>query len=73
MGSLAFSRDGRRLLAGSAAGAVLVDPILWRGNRASFLARLCPIAGRDLTRSEWREFLPDEPYRATCGGGAAAG
>ena len=73
VGSLAFSRDGRRLLAGSAAGAVLVDPILWRGNRASFLARLCPIAGRDLTRSEWREFLPDEPYRATCGGGAAAG
>ncbi len=64
--SLAFSRDGRSLLTGSSAGAVLVDPILWRGDLAAYLARLCPIAGRDLSRAEWREFLPDEAYRATC-------
>ena len=36
-----------------------LDPAVW-------LATACRIAGRDLTRDEWRTYLPDRPYRRTC-------
>ncbi len=26
----------------------------------------CRIAGRNLTRAEWHQYLPDQPYRRTC-------
>jgi hypothetical protein len=26
----------------------------------------CAIAGRELTRREWEEVLPDRPYREAC-------
>ena len=26
----------------------------------------CDIAGRNLTRAEWAQYLPGEPYHATC-------
>jgi hypothetical protein len=29
----------------------------------------CRVAGRELTRREWEEALPDQPYRAVCGDG----
>jgi WD40 repeat protein len=42
---------------------------LWRGvtDVAVISRRLCAVAGRSLTRSEWRLNVPGEPYRATCG------
>ena len=37
-----------------------VDPAVWR-------RRACAIVGRNLTREEWRLYLPSgTPYRATC-------
>ena len=26
----------------------------------------CQVAGRDLTREEWNDVLPDRPYERTC-------
>ena len=26
----------------------------------------CRIAGRNLTRAEWHQYLPDQPYQCTC-------
>jgi WD40 repeat protein len=57
-----YSRDGRRLLAVSPAGPITrwdVDPESWK-------RRACDIAGRNLTRDEWRDFVGDRPYHATC-------
>jgi hypothetical protein len=42
------------------------DPLLWNGNPASWIRTACAIAGRNLTRAEWQQYLPDRPYRKTC-------
>jgi hypothetical protein len=36
-----------------------VSPALWS-------RRACDVAGRELTPAEWRDVLPDRPYRAVC-------
>ena len=37
-----------------------LDPAVWR-------VRACEAAGRNLTRDEWKNFLPEgEPYHVTC-------
>jgi hypothetical protein len=35
------------------------DPAVW-------LEDACAVVGRDLSRAEWRRYLPDRPYRPTC-------
>ena len=59
----AFSPDGKLLaVAGVNELAMLwdVDPAVWR-------RRACAIVGRNLSREEWRLYLPaGTPYRATC-------
>ncbi len=58
-----FTPDGRRVIVMSDSGSGWswdVDPSDWA-------TRACAIAGRSLTLEEWREFVPDRPYRATCG------
>jgi WD40 repeat protein len=34
---------------------------------SAWLAHACLVAGRDMTRAEWRSYVPDRPYRQTCG------
>jgi WD40 repeat protein len=59
--SLSFAGDGS-LVAGSDNGGILVWPVGTEAMRD----RACRIANRNLTLVEWQEFVPDEPYRATC-------
>jgi WD40 repeat protein/DNA-binding SARP family transcriptional activator len=57
-----LSRDGSYLYAlptGTEGMRLALAPRVWRD-----LA--CAIAGRELTRREWEEVLPDRPYREVC-------
>jgi hypothetical protein len=59
----AFSPDGEQLaVAGVETRAMLwdVDPTSWR-------RRACAIVGRNLTRAQWKLYMPPGTrYRATC-------
>jgi WD40 repeat protein len=57
-----LSRDGSYLYAlptGTEGMRLTLAPRLWR-------ELACGIAGRELTRREWEEVLPDRPYREVC-------
>ncbi|HZO34335.1 MAG TPA: WD40 repeat domain-containing protein, partial [Gaiellaceae bacterium] len=57
-----FFPDGRRAVAvfGDGTGVVWnLDPAAWR-------AQACRVAHRELTRAEWRDFLPQRGYRRVC-------
>ena len=55
------SSDGRYLAAGGDHFTLWdVDPAVWR-------ERACEAVGRNLTRAEWKRYLPEgEPYHVTC-------
>ena len=57
----AFLPDGR-VLAGAHDGTAGV----WDVRLPAMAERACAIAGRDLTRSEWADLLPDRTYARTC-------
>jgi WD40 repeat protein len=61
--SAAFSPDGRTLAATNHDQEVIIREF----DVGSWQRRLCSIASRDLTAAEWQDFLPEEPYRSTCG------
>jgi hypothetical protein len=54
--------DRDHLLTGSFTGTL----IAWDLSPATAADRACALAGRGLSRAEWRRYLPDEPYRRTC-------
>lgn len=65
--SLAFSRDDGTLVAGSEDKTVyLWRSAAWDEDLAAVAAGLCDAAGRNLTPSEWKEFLRFPKYRKTC-------
>ena len=43
-------------------------PVMWNVDPSLWIRTACAIAGRNLTRAEWRQYLPDRPYRVTCPG-----
>jgi WD40 repeat protein len=60
--SVALSPDGSRLYAVSTRGeGISLDlrPAAWERHA-------CLVAGRELTAAEWRDALPQRPYRAVC-------
>src|SRR5262249_61086462 len=57
-----FFPNGKQLVAvfGSGTGVVWnVDPRRWS-------AQACQIANRNLTRADWRAYLPNPPYSKAC-------
>ncbi len=63
--SIAFSGDGRRLA--TVDGTLRVwSPLLLSTGYDTWRARLCRMAGRNLTRAEWNAFVSGQPYRRTC-------
>ncbi len=67
--SVAFSPNGKQVVSGS-----VDDPnnswnytiLIWDVDEKSWKERLCRIAGRNFTPSEWQEYLGDRPYEQTC-------
>ena len=55
------------MAAGSIDGTVsLWNSILFRFDFQAVQNRLCGLVGRNLTQSEWNQFLPGQPYQRTC-------
>jgi WD40 repeat protein len=64
-GLLATDRSGGyRFASGSTSPAG--TPMVWDVDPAHWDAMACRIAGRNLTRAEWNQYLPGRPYQATC-------
>jgi WD40 repeat protein len=59
---LAFSPNGHTLTSASRNGTI----ILWDLDPASLARKACRIAGRNMTREEWRQYMDDKPYRKIC-------
>ena len=63
--------SGLGLMTGGGRGLVSADEALgemmfWNLDPAVWKDRACEVAGRNLTRTEWQRYLPDEDYRVTC-------
>ena len=57
---VAFKPDGR-LIVGE-----FVSAIEWPLDRPTLQRFACQVAGRDMTRAEWEDVLPNQPYRRVC-------
>jgi hypothetical protein len=55
-----FAPDGDLVI------AYLEDAVKWPMDPRTWERFACKVAGRDLTRAEWRDLLPDLEYRRTC-------
>jgi WD40 repeat protein len=60
--SVAFSPNGTVLVSGSGDNVI----ILWDMEIESWKGRACRTANRNLTQSEWAQYLKNEPYHKTC-------
>ncbi len=60
----AFSANGKLLAAGDYNGNIHE----WDVDLASWPARACEVADRNLTAQEWAQYLGDRPYHKTCPG-----
>ncbi len=62
---VALSPDGKTIAAGYGKFGGGGGVVVWDVNLKSWQRIAGQIANRNFTRAEWRQFFPDEPYRAT--------
>ena len=60
---LDFSPDGKFIISASNTDGQL---ILWDMDPRSWMEKACIRSGRNFSRNEWVQYLPNEEYRATC-------
>ena len=60
--SARFTPDGRPLFKLFETGAAQ----RWEVSLDAWSRHACAVAGRELTRAEWQEFVPDQDYRRVC-------
>ncbi len=64
---IAFSPDGHSLASASLDQTVQVrGPLPSSVTPSAVFARLCGVVRRNLSSTEWNEFLPGQPYEKTC-------
>ena len=65
---LVFSPDGAGTASGDDSGRVVVlSSFAWSASVHSLKRRLCAELGEtNMTRSQWRAYVPGQPYRRTC-------
>jgi YD repeat-containing protein len=59
---VSYTPDGRTLAAAYGQGQI----VLWDINPDAWQPRACALAGRNLTRDEWHQYLGSRPYHKTC-------
>jgi WD40 repeat protein len=62
VGDVSYTPDGRELASGYGDGQI----VLWGINADLWQQRACNIAGRNLTRDEWRQYRGTGTYHKTC-------
>jgi WD40 repeat protein len=62
VGLVSYAPDGHTLAAGYGEGQI----VLWDINPDAWQRRACNLAGRNLTRDEWHQYLGTRPYQRTC-------
>jgi hypothetical protein len=50
----------------SSTNAATGNYMVWDLDPADWAKTACSIAGRNLTQSEWKQYLPGRPYQSTC-------
>jgi WD40 repeat protein len=61
----AFAPSGTHVFAASGERRA----VRWNVSPAAWKRHACQVAGRELTRQEWKEALPGRPYRSVCSAG----
>jgi WD40 repeat protein/energy-coupling factor transporter ATP-binding protein EcfA2 len=60
--SVGLTHSGKFVVSTSEDGTARI----WLWRRQDLIREACNRIGRNFTRSEWRQYVGDEPYRATC-------
>jgi WD40 repeat protein len=64
--SVAFSPDGRTLGVGEGGETKLTDRSAWDWSYTPIKRLLCSEVGRNMLRTQFLAYVPDQPYSATC-------
>jgi WD40 repeat protein len=65
-GAIEVDRPGGYRLVSSSTAPTAGTDMVWDFDPAQWVSTACGIAGRNLTQSEWKQFLPDKRYQVTC-------